>query len=230
MNRKSTIVWGTVADRSGIVHNHSDRIEPLPGGGVRVERRSRLLHEPASAYGPFHAWPMPLRWEHQDEIGRVVALRAAHGSLLTVSQTALEPDELQALGKETGGLKFSTGTYNRRRDPLMIQEISLVTDAATVGLPVVRWYKLDVTKGNPPGWVRDELDRFAETEHRSRRVLEVHSLEPSPSVDVGDEYEQLGRELGLLPNVEHRLGTYQRPEIEIRPGGRIIAVEGRPVG
>ena len=61
-------------------------------------------------------------------------------------------------------------------------------------------------------------------------MLEVHSIGPSLAVDAGDEYDRLGRELGLLPGVEHRLGMYERPEIEIRPGGRILSVNGRPVG
>lgn len=230
MNTKSTVIWGTLADAIGHVQHTSEELSHLPGGGVRVERRTRVEREPAAAYGSFHAWPMPLRWEHEEDVGRIVALRSSFGSLQAIGETDLEPDELEALAEENDGLKFSTGTYNRRRDPLMIREISLVRDPASVGLPVVRWHKVGVTKGNPPIWVRDELDRFAKIEHRSRRVLEVHSIGPSLDVDAGDEYVRMGRELGLLPGVEHRLGRYERPEIEIRPGGRILSVNGRPVG
>jgi hypothetical protein len=54
----------------------------------------------------------------------------------------------------------------------------------------------------------------ASREHRSRGTLFIH---------------EFGSEIGLRTEgrgFDHRI---ERPEIEIRPGGRIIAVNGRPV-
>ena len=109
-----TVVWGVCADSAGIVVQHTDRTEKLDGGGLRVKRRTRLSHEPATAYARSHAWPMPMRWAHGEEIGEIVALRRAHSNMYTVGTTDLEPDELAALAGEDG-LRWSTGTNNRIR-------------------------------------------------------------------------------------------------------------------
>jgi hypothetical protein len=206
-----TIVYGTCADGAGIIQHRSTTSENLPGGGMRVEQRTTLEHEPASVYAAVHPAPMPLNFGHEEPIGQIIALRRAHDRLYVVAETDLEPSELQALaGKD--GLKFSTGTDNLRGQALRITEISLVREAATIGLPTVSWYKLDVTKGNAPDWVRAELER-AETrvEQRSRRQgeLRVHDLG-----EVPDVYEHRGSE---HLQVEHS-----------RHPGRIISVEGRP--
>lgn len=91
MNTKSTIVWGVVADGSGIVQNDTDRVETLPGGGVRVERRSLLAHEPASDYARTHPAPMPMRWQHGVEIGRIVALRRAQATCMPWGRPTSSP-------------------------------------------------------------------------------------------------------------------------------------------
>lgn len=191
MNSKTTYVWGTCADQAGIVQHYSDEVTELPGGGVRVETRSHTDHEPAGAYARVHPSPMPMRWGHEGEIGRIIALRRAHDRLYAVAETELAPHELQTLAGEDG-LRWSTGTYGRRSDPLTITEISLVREAATVGLPRVSWWLLDVTKGNPPDWVRCELKR-AETrvEQRSRRqgALVVHDLDDEDTISA-DFYER----------------------------------------
>jgi hypothetical protein len=210
MNRE-TIVWGTVADRPGIVHTYSDRVDALPDGGMRVERSNSYAHEPASDYAGTHAWPMPMRWQHGEEVGRIVALRRAHGNLYAVGTTDLDPEELQSLAVERE-LKWSTKTDNLRGQPLRIVEISLTNDPATIGLPAVHWYKLGVTKGNPADWVRAELDRSEKVEYRSRGELRVHELDWE--TDSG---------------YENRMGGLEIPEIFYHPGGRVIAVNGRPV-
>jgi len=100
--------------------------------------------------------------------------------------------------------------------------------AATVGLPVVKWWKRDVVKGNLPTWVSEDLDRASRTEHRSRGVLRVHEV---GSISAADEYEQIGRDLGLFPgSYEHRIdpGGYLEVEHSVHPG-RILSVGGRPV-
>ena len=208
-----TVVWGVCADSAGIVVQHTDRTEKLDGGGLRVKRRTRLSHEPATAYARSHAWPMPMRWAHGEEIGEIVALRRAHSNMYTVGTTDLEPDELAALAGEDG-LRWSTGTNNRIRDPLRIVEISLTHQAATIGLPPVSWHRVGASRGNLPDWVAAEFERASSREHRSRGALFIH---------------EFGSEIGLRTEgrgFDHRI---ERPQIEIRPGGRIIAVNGRPV-
>jgi len=74
------------------------------------------------------------------------------------------PDELAALAGEDG-LRWSTGTNNRIRDPLRIVEISLTHQAATNGLPPVSWHRAGVSKGNLPVWVAAELERAASIAH-----------------------------------------------------------------
>lgn len=208
-----TVVWGVVADSAGIVHHYADELERLPGGGVRVETRNSLEREPASAYAGIHSDPMPMLWQHGEQIGRILSLRRGHGNLYTVGSTDLEPDELQALAAESG-LKWSTGTNNRRHEPLRITEISLTPEAATIGLPVVHWWKMDVVKGNLPTWVSEDLERASKTEHRSRGVLRVHEV--GWTISAADEYE-------------HRIdpGGYEL-EYSVHPG-RILSVGGRPV-
>lgn len=127
--------------------------------------------------------------------------------------TNLEPEELQTLAGERG-LKWSTGTNTLRGQPLRIVEISLTREAATIGLPTVSWWKLNATKGNPPTWVRAELDRSEKVQHRSRGELCVHEL--SSEADYGYENRTGGFDEGTLEVFHH-------------PGGRIIAVEGQPV-
>jgi HK97 family phage prohead protease len=141
---------------------------------------------------------MPMRYAHGDEIGRIVALRRAHGNLYAIAESELEPHELQALAGEDG-LRWSTGTYGRRDDPLTITELSLVREAATVALPPVQWHKERVSRGNLPQWVASELERAAKAEHRSRGELRVHEV----GLDAVGEYEQVGRDLQLLGG-EHR--------------------------
>jgi hypothetical protein len=236
MNSKTTYVWGVCADSAGIVRQYSDEIQQLPGGGVRVERRSRLEHEPASSYSSVHPWPMPMNYRHEQTIGSIVALRRAHGNLYAVGECDLEPDELAALASEQG-LRWSTGTNTQYGSPLRITEISLVPEAATIGMPPVSWYKLDVTKGNPPDWVRAEIDRAdSKIERRSRRggELLVHEVGET-AIDIAgstlSEYDRLGMELGLLPGgYEHRIdsGDYGELEYSVHPG-RILSVGGRPL-
>jgi hypothetical protein len=80
-------------------------------------------------------------------------------------------------------------------------------------LPPVSWWKSNTSRGDPPWWVRVELDRGGKVEHRSRGELLVHEL----ASDVGHG------------GYEHRTGGLEVPEIFIHPGGRVIAVDGRPV-
>jgi hypothetical protein len=224
-----TVVWGVCADSTGIVEQYADEVKRLPGGGVRVETRTRVEREPASAYADVHSGPMPLLWQHGEQIGRVLSLRRAHGNLYAVAETEeLEPADLAALAAERG-LVWSTGTNNRRHEPLRITEISLTPEGATVGLPPVHWWKLDVVKGNLPLWVSEDLDRASRTEHRSRGVLRVHEV--GSTISAADKHEQLGRDLGLRPGgYEHRIdpGGYGELEYSNHPG-RILSVNGRPV-
>lgn len=88
--------------------------------------------------------------------------------------------------------------------------------AATNGLPPVSWHRAGVSRGNLPDWVVAELERASSREHRSRGALLIH---------------EFGSEIGLRTEgrgFEHRIET-ERPVIEIRPGGRILSVNGRPV-
>lgn len=135
MNSRTTYVWGSVADPAGIIHHSRVEGEKLPGGGLRVRQHHEYAHEPASAYATSHPSPMEMRWQHQETIGRVVALRRAHCQLFAVAECELEPDDLALLTEKYGDLRWSTSTENRRRDPLRITEVSLTPGPATVGLP-----------------------------------------------------------------------------------------------
>lgn len=199
MNGHPTIIWGVAADSSGIIHHESLIREDLLGGGVRVRRENDYAHEPASAYGPVHPAPMPLRWCHNEKIGHVVALRRGYGNLLAVAECELSPDELQALTNEYGDLRFSTGTETRHGEPLTLREISLTSDPATVGLPAVSWYRMNATRGNMPVWVSEELERARKTEYRSRHELRIHEV----GLASTDEYVQVGRDLQLLEDRVH---------------------------
>lgn len=116
-------------------------------------------------------------------------------------------------------------------EPLRIDEISLTTSLATIGLPAVQWYKLDVSKGNPPTWVKEELKRADKTEFRHRYELRVHDLdyERNPYSDP----ERFQRDVGLFQggSAEGRQMNIngERVPMEFRPG-RILSVGGRPVG
>lgn len=86
-----------------------------------------------------------------------------------------------------------------------------------------------------PTWVQEELKRADKLEFRQRHELQVHDLdyERNPYSDPG-RYE---RELGLLPGGGSRDGRNGYMNIdgelvpmEYRPGGRILSVNGRPVG
>lgn len=231
----NTIVWGVAADEAGIVHHRKVLSESLPNGRLRVWERHETEVEPATAYAATHTAPMPMRWQHGEEIGRIVALRRAHGRLHAIAECELEPADLQLLTDNYGDLRWSTSTNNRRRrDPLSIDEISLTPSPATVGLPAVRWYKLDVTKGNLPPWVAEDLARASKTEFRSRGELRVHNMEPVVRA-AADEYEQMGIDLGMLPpgGYARRYAdpwTEEKVEIEFsHHEGRIISVGGRRV-
>ena len=127
-----TVVWGVAADSVGAIHRYEDQTQKLPGGGVRAWRTESYEHEPASSYASTHPAPMPMLWGHREQIGRILSLRSAHGNLYAVGECDLEPDDLAALAGDSG-LKWSTGTNNRRHEPLRITEISLTPDAAHSG-------------------------------------------------------------------------------------------------
>ncbi|HUG31446.1 MAG TPA: hypothetical protein VMM14_01025 [Acidimicrobiia bacterium] len=232
MRSHITYVWGVAADESGIIQHTHYGGKALPGGGLRAWKQVELAHEPASAYGSVHPAPMPMRWGHKQEVGRIVALRRAHGRLLALAETKeLEPADLDGLTERCGALRWSTSTDNRRGDLLRIDEISLTASPATVGLPAVGWYRLGVSKGNMPRWVQEELKRADKLEFRQRHELRVNDLdyERNPYSDP-DRYE---RDVGLVPGGQlegrHMTINGERVPMEYRPS-RIVSVEGRPVG
>ena len=242
MRSNTTYIWGVAADQSGLVqhtHYHGQELakSPLrPKGGMRAWKTVETEHEPASAYANVHNAPLPMKWTHADTVGRVVALRRQHQRLYAVAETEeLEPDQLAWLTKEYGEIKMSTSTNNRRNELLRIDEISLTPSPASIGLPPVRWYKLDVTKGNMPMWVKEELKRADKLEVRQRldRELQVHDVdyERNPYSDP----ERYKRDLGLVPGADSREAPHgymnldgERVPMEYRPG-RIISVGGRKV-
>lgn len=231
MRSNTTYLWGIAADQSGIIQHTNYRSKALPGGGLRAWKEVELNHEPASSYASSHPAPMPLRWAHQDDVGRVVALRRNHDRLHAVATSTLEPDQLDFLTEKYGEIKMSTSTNNRRNEPLRIDEISLTPSPATIGLPAVKWYRLGVSKGNPPMWVQEELKRADKLEVRQRHSLQVHDLdyERDPYSDL-DRYE---RDLGLLPRgaeVRYMTVNGERVPLEFSAHpGRVISVNGRPV-
>lgn len=231
MKLNTTYLWGLAADQSGIIQHTNYRGEKLRGGGLRAWKEVELHHEPASAYASSHPAPMPLKWAHQDDIGWVVALRRNHDRLHAVATSTLEPAELEFLTEKLGEIKMSTSTNNRRNEKLRIVELSLTPAPATVGLPPVRWYRLGVSKGNPPAWVKEELKRADKLEFRQRREMQVHDLdyERNPYSD-SERYE---REFGLTPSgVEGRHMTINGERVPLEYSthpGRILSVEGRAV-
>jgi len=218
MRHNVTYIWGQVTDPIGLVHHVRYGGEPIPGGGLRAWKEDSYAREPATAYDSSHPAPMPMMWSHKDEIGRVVALERRDDRLYAVAQSEeLTPEDLQHLADEYGPLRWSTGTNNRRRELLRITEISLTPNPATVGLWPVHWYRLDVTKGNPPMWVREALMRAEKTEHRSRGELVVY--EKRSAVHVADDYEEMARYFRSHPGEIYHSGGL----------GQILSVEGKPV-
>ena len=230
MSDRSTYVFGTVADSAGIIRHTRYGSEPISGGGLRAWKQVELDHEPGSAYAPAHPAPMPLRWGHGEDVGRVLALRRDRGRLLAVGELReLEPADLEWLTEKYGDLRFSSSTNNRRGAPLLIDEISLTPSPATNGLPAVRWYKLNVTGGNMPPWVKEELRRADKTEYRSRHELQVNDLDFRR--DPYSDPDRYARDVGLIPG--ERTGRQinvggEWVEMEYRPG-RITAIGGRRV-
>ena len=157
-------------------------------------------------------------------------MRRANSRLYAVAECSLEPNGLAWLTENKGELRWSTSTNTRVGEPLRIDEISLTTSPATIGLPPVRWWKLDVVKGNLPAWVQEDLAHADKTEFRSRHELRVHDLdyEKGPYSD----FERYRRDVGLsvAGSLEDRHMTIngERVPIEHRPA-RIISVDGLPV-
>jgi len=230
MRSNVTYVWGVAADESGIIQHTNYRGKALRGGGFRAWKEVDLNHEPASAYASSHPAPMMMRWQHQDEIGRIVALRRNHGRLSVVATSTLEPAELDFLTGKFGELRWSTSTNNRRNEKLRIDEISLTPNPATVGLRSVKWYRLGVSKGNMPSWVQEELKRADKLEFRQRRELQVHDVDYQRN--PYSDYERYQRDVGLVAGASlegrHMTINGERVPMEFRPG-RILSVEGRPV-
>lgn len=227
MRDKVTYVYGCLADQAGIVSWTTYHGQKLPGGRFRASKSVELAHEPGSAYALTHRAPMAMRWKHDEEIGRVVALRRNHNRLLAIAACELEPDELAWLTKEHGDLRWSASTDNRRGAPLKITEISLTTHPATVGLPAVKWWRLGAQKGNLPMWVKEELERAEKTEFRfqHRGELRVHDLDSRP---LDPEQAQVeGRVVGGPLGYSRVIDGEMLP-IETYPG-RILSVNGRKV-
>jgi hypothetical protein len=165
---------------------------------MRTWKEDRYSTERAADYASSHPAPMPMKWSHGDDIGRVVSLERRDDRLYAVAQTEeLTPDDLQYLSDEYGDLRWSTGTNNRRNEPLRISEISLTPNPATMGLWPVKWYRLDHSKGNPPMWVKEALSRAEKTAYRSRGELVVH--ERQPATHATDDYAALERHFRLHP-------------------------------
>jgi hypothetical protein len=218
MRRNVTYVWGQVTDPIGLIHRTSYRSLSMPGGSIRAWKEDSFTREPASAYARVHPAPMPMRWSHKDKIGRVVALGRRDDRLYAVAECEeLTPDDLQGLADEYGELRWSTGTSNRRNEPLRITEISLTSNPATVGLWPVKWYRLDSSRGNLPMWVREALARAEKTEYRSRRELVVH--ETRPATNTAAEYAELERYFRSHPGEVYHAGVT----------GDVLTVGGKPV-
>ncbi|HUG31445.1 MAG TPA: hypothetical protein VMM14_01020 [Acidimicrobiia bacterium] len=203
---KPTIVWGVIADELGLVHRSRVVREDLGGGHYRAYKDDEFKREGADAYASSHPAPIPMRWHHGEDIGRIVALRRAHGNLYAIGETDLEPDDLQALTDDWGELRWSTGT--NRRAPLVIGEISLTPDPASVGLHPVRWCKPGSGRGDLPAWVKEELGQKVET--RSRELI-VHEI--GGAVDSSDLVR----------------GDITREIFYSGAPGQILSVGGRPV-
>ena len=208
-------VWGVAADEVGIIQHTRVTGEVIPGGGFRATKTTETHHEPASAYASVHVSPMPMKWNHHDTIGRVVALVRREGRLLAVGVTTeLDPSDLEALAEKFGDLRWSTSTNNRANEKLKIDEISLTPRPATNGLPSVRWWKLGAQKGNLPTWVTEAVKHADKTEHRQRGQLLVQGAPqwPSPN-NRSAQYYSGGETL----------------EYSTHPGGRVLSVGRKSV-
>jgi hypothetical protein len=205
---RPTIVWGTVADSLGLVHRSHVMRQDLGGGHYRAWKEEEFKRETADAYASSHPNPLPMRWHHGEEIGHIIALRRDGEGLYAIGESDLEPDDLQALTDDFGELKWSTGT--NRLAPLVIGEISLTPDPASVGLRPVRWLKPGTGRGDLPLWVKEELGRKVETRSRELRVHEVR--------EAVDSFEPV-----------QRGGFNSREVFHSGVVGRVISVEGRPV-
>ena len=159
MRLDTTYVWGVAADEAGIIRHTQYGGQTLPRGGLRAWKQVHLEHDPRRRTAAPTRAPMPMRWPHGEEIGQIVALRRANSRLYAVAECSLEPNGLAWLTENKGELRWSTSTNTRVGEPLRIDEISLTNSPATIGLPPVRWWKLDVVKGNLPAWVREIAPR-----------------------------------------------------------------------
>lgn len=205
-----TIVWGVVADSWGLVHH------PRASGDV-------FAREPSDAYADEHPAPMPMRWQHGEQIGQVIALRRAHGNLYAVGETEIEPGDLQETAEMHGDLKWSSGTRNGRRQALRIEELSLTPSPASVGLPAVRWHDPKVSSRHLPLFVQEDLERARSTSS-SRDVLRIFDAAWNPR----DLYRSAatGRILATNPKETPYSGRHWNPRELYYSGsqGRILDV------
>lgn len=211
-----SILWGVAADSLGHTHWSGVESETTPDGRLIAWRVDQWAEDPASVYARQHRAPLSLKWQHVDDVGRVIALRRMHGKLFAVAECDLSADDLRLLTEAEGPLRFSTTTGHLAGErALRLTEISLTARPASVGLPEVRWVAADAPRSELPGWVREDLTRGNKYPVRSASVIEVFEpdvAERAQLVDSDDRYRHDPREVFHSGAV-----------------GRVLAVNGRPV-
>lgn len=75
VSSKPTIIWGVAADSLGLVYRSRVPREDLGGGHYRAYKDDEFKRDTADAHASVHPAPMPMRWHHGEDIGRIVALR-----------------------------------------------------------------------------------------------------------------------------------------------------------
>ena len=219
----TTYVWGTVADEYGLCHWRRHEGSTSPDGRFVAQRFDEWSSEPSDAYAVSHPAPLPAKWCHGDDLGRVVALRRMDGKLRAVAELdEVTPADLANLADEYGALRWSASTRQQRGGPLTITECSLTPQPASVGLAAVSWHRHGESKGNMPAWVAADIKRGRADMNRRRDTLEV--------------YERAGHWLATEQeaadaHIRHADDRYRHDPREIHFGaaGRILAVGGRPL-
>ena len=195
---------GTFADSCGIVEYVSEVAVKDDRGRVSVTRYRELEHAPASRYSTCQPSPIPVRWRHRDEIGRVVLLERRGGQLGAV---AVLPGPAEFFTDGGVELFWSSGTADDRSSAgLKIRELSLTPSPATNGLAPVRFFPgLPNEARGLHGSPRSLLSAAAEAMKGTYDPLKSDCLfvdDTPTSRDVGEDRGRVARNGEVMEYIE----------------------------
>lgn len=214
-----TTIVGRVADRLGHVEQRT--LRQGRHGPELVKEFSAL---PGVEYRTVQRVGTPLELEHQRLVGTVKFFhRTPDGDVWAVAE--VDRPELVPAGARY--LSPTVGCDSDRRD-IDVESVSLTATPASWGAPPVV---------ELPGSLSEAVRETCRVRDRFiRDLLEMAFRHRGPDVTLaGGDFGRFEPASRRREPIAHRSGGYmivdgQRLEVEIRPGGPVLAVNGRPVG